>query len=234
MLPIIPQVGVSGRGWGFSRRLFTGDFPRLFLPFSPLLTFSPWRRRDLCVLMSASWHTRTPTEGNPIVFFDVSMGGQPLGRVKMELFADVAPRTCENFRQFCTGDHRDRHTKQPIGYKGCSFHRCIKGFMLQGGDFVKGDGTGCVSIYGSSFADETFVGKHTGAGLLSMANSGPNSNGCQFFITCAPCEWLDGKHVVFGRVVGDGMLTVRRMESVPTGAGNRPNASLHITECGEM
>ena len=73
--------------------------------------------------MSASWHTRTPTEGNPIVFFDVSMGGQPLGRVKMELFADVAPRTCENFRQFCTGDHRDRHTKQPIGYKGCSFHR---------------------------------------------------------------------------------------------------------------
>ena len=165
---------------------------------------------------------------------DVAMGGQPLGRVKMELFADVAPRTCENFRQFCTGEYRDKHSKAPVGYKGATFHRVIKGFMIQGGDFVKGDGTGCQSIYGARFDDENFVAKHTGAGLLSMANSGPNSNGCQFFITCAACEWLDGKHVVFGRVVGDGMLAVRRIESMPTGPGNRPNMSLHVTECGEM
>ena len=186
--------------------------------------------------MSASWHTRTPTEGNPIVFFDVSMGGQPLGRVKMELFADVAPRTCENFRQFCTGDHRDRHTKQPIGYKGCSFHRCIKGFMLQGGDFVKGDGTGCVSIYGSSFADETFVGKHTGAGLLSMANSGPNSNGCQFFITCGPAPWLDDKHVCFGKVLDDeSMKVVRAVEACRVSSSRKkPEIDITITECGEL
>ena len=106
--------------------------------------------------------------------------------------------------------------------------------MIQGGDFIKGDGTGALSIYGSRFADENFQGSHTGAGLLSMANSGANSNGCQFFITCAKCDWLDSKHVVFGRVIGDGMLIVRKLESVTTGQNNKPKFPCVITECGEM
>eukprot|EP00887_Chlorella_sp_A99_P004154 scaffold23.g4154.t1 len=178
------------------------------------------------------WHVRAPNPANPVVFFDVAIGGVSAGRIKMELFADVAPKTAENFRQLCTGEFRKNG--MPVGYKGAHFHRIIKGFMLQGGDFVKGDGTGCLSIYGSRFDDENFVGRHTGPGLLSMANSGKNSNGCQFFITCANTEWLDGKHVVFGRVLGDGMLTVRKLEAVQTGQNNRPKLSCTITECGEM
>ena len=96
------------------------------------------------------------------------------------------------------------------------------------------DGTGSMSIYGSRFADENFTARHTGPGLLSMANSGPGTNGCQFFITCAKTEWLDGKHVVFGRVLGDSMLTIRKMENVATGPNNKPRIKIHITECGEM
>ena len=106
--------------------------------------------------------------------------------------------------------------------------------MVQGGDFLKGDGTGCISIYGSKFADENFVLRHTGPGLLSMANSGPDSNGCQFFITCAKTEWLDGKHVVFGRVLGDGLLTLRKLENVATGANNKPRLACVVAQCGEM
>ncbi|KAJ3566430.1 hypothetical protein NP233_g7010 [Leucocoprinus birnbaumii] len=103
----------------------------------------------------------------------------------------------------------------------------------KGGDFLKGDGTGSFSIYGEKFPDENFIEKHTGPGLLSMANSGPNSNGCQFFVTTAKCDFLDGKHVVFGRVL-DGMLTLRKIENVPTGPNNRPKLVVKITECGEM
>lgn len=151
----------------------------------------------------------------------------------MELFADVVPKTAENLRQLCTGEFRKNG--EPVGYKHCAFHRIIKGFMAQGGDFLKGDGTGCVSIYGSRFADENFEGKHTGPGLLSMANSGPDSNGCQFFITLGKAEWLDGKHVVFGRVLGDGMLVIRKLEAVPVaGAGSKPKLPCVITQCGEM
>ena len=178
------------------------------------------------------WHARAPNPANPVVFFDVTIGGVEAGRVKMELFADVCPRTAENFRQFCTGEHKKG--LEPQGYKGAEFHRVIKDFMIQGGDFLKGNGTGCVSIYGSKFADENFVGRHTGPGLLSMANSGPNSNGCQFFITCAKTEWLDHKHVVFGRVLGDGLLVVRKLEHVACGANNKPKLSCKIAQCGEM
>mmetsp|Transcript_19964 Transcript_19964/g.35925 ORF Transcript_19964/g.35925 Transcript_19964/m.35925 type:complete len:186 (-) Transcript_19964:357-914(-) len=179
------------------------------------------------------WHLRPPNLNNPIVFFDINIGDSPAGRIKMELFADVCPKTAENFRQFCTGEYRKNGL--PIGYKGCSFHRIIKDFMIQGGDFIKGNGTGCQSIYGTRFHDETFVGKHTGPGLLSMANSGPNTNGCQFFITCAKTDWLDGKHVVFGRVLGDGLLTVRKLENVVCDkTSGRPRLSCIIKECGEM
>ncbi|RWW17057.1 hypothetical protein GW17_00019029 [Ensete ventricosum] len=152
-----------------------------------------------------------------------------------------------------------RKANLPIGYKGCQFHRIIKDFMIQAGDFLKGDGSGCVSIYGSKFEDENFIAKHTGPGLLSMANSGANSNGCQvkflifnhflfgflclqFFITCAKCDWLDNKHVVFGvifcsplqRVLGEGLLVVRKIENVATGPNNRPKLACLISECGEM
>ena len=183
--------------------------------------------------MPTTWHDRAPTPANPIVFFDVSIGGAHVGRVKFELFADVAPRTAENFRQMCTGEFRTREGT-PRGYKGCGFHRVIKDFMIQGGDFVNGDGTGCVSIYGSKFDDEAFVGRHTGPGLLSSANSGANTNGCQFFVTCAKTEGLDDKHVVFGRVLGDGMLVIRKIENVATGGGTKPKLTCVIEECGEM
>ncbi|KAI8834855.1 cyclophilin-like domain-containing protein [Chytridium lagenaria] len=168
---------------------------------------------------------------NPIVFFDISIGGQPVGRMKMELFKDVVPRTAENFRQLCTGEYRRNNV--PQGFKNCQFHRIIKDFMVQGGDFLKGDGTGCMSIYGDKFEDESFQLKHSSPGLLSMANSGPHTNGCQFFITCAKADFLDGKHVVFGRLV-DGLLTLRKIENVPTGPNNKPKIPVMITECGEM
>nr|KAJ0224742.1 hypothetical protein LSAT_V11C100045460 [Lactuca sativa] len=185
------------------------------------------------------WHQRPPNARNPIVFFDVTIGSIPAGRIKMELFADIVPKTAENFRQFCTGEYRQvtssiEKSGLPVGYKGCQFHRIIKDFMIQAGDFLKGDGSGCVSIYGSKFEDENFIAKHTGPGLLSMANSGPNSNGCQFFLTCAKCDWLDNKHVVFGRVLGDGLLVVRKIENVATGPNNRPKLPCIIAECGEM
>ncbi|XP_043532285.1 peptidyl-prolyl cis-trans isomerase H isoform X2 [Chiloscyllium plagiosum] len=149
---------------------------------------------------------------NPVVFFDITIGGQEVGRMKIELFADVVPRVAENVRQFCTGEFRKDGV--PIGYKGSTFHRIIKDFMIQGGDFVNGDGTGVCSIYRGPFADENFKLKHNAPGLLSMANSGPNTNGCQFFITCSKCDWLDGKHVVFGRII-DGLLVMRKIEIVP-------------------
>ena len=150
----------------------------------------------------------------------------------MELFTDKTPKTAENFRQLCTGEFKKGSV--PLGYKNSFFHRVVKGFMIQGGDFVRNNGTGRISIYGDSFADESFARKHTSEGLLSMANSGPNTNGCQFFITCAPCEWLDGKHVVFGRVI-DGMPIVHAIENVTvTQPTNRPKVDCKITECGQL
>ncbi|KIJ70360.1 hypothetical protein HYDPIDRAFT_105069 [Hydnomerulius pinastri MD-312] len=166
----------------------------------------------------------------PIVFMDVNIGETPAGRIKMELFSDIVPKTAENFRQLCTGECR--RDARPQGYKNATFHR-VPNFMCQGGDFLNGDGTGSFSIYGKNFPDENFQEKHTGPGLLSMANSGVNTNGCQFFITTAKCDFLDGKHVVFGKVI-DGMLTLRKIENVPTGPNNRPKLVVKITECGEM
>jgi len=169
---------------------------------------------------------------NPIVFFDIAIGSTVAGRIKFELFADVVPKTAENFRQMCTGEYRK--DGKPIGYKGATFHRIIKDFMVQGGDFVNGDGTGITSIYaGRPFADENFKKKHDSAGILSMANSGKDTNGCQFFITCAKCDFLDGKHVVFGKII-DGHLVLRKIENVPVGPNNKPKIPVTITECGEM
>ncbi|KAK4629340.1 Peptidyl-prolyl cis-trans isomerase H [Fulvia fulva] len=169
---------------------------------------------------------------NPVVFFDVTLGGEPLGRIKMELFADVTPKTAENFRQFCTGETKN-HLGRPQGYKGSKFHRVIRDFMLQGGDFLNGDGTGSATIYGTkSFADENFNLRHDQPGLLSMANSGPNTNGSQFFITCTATPHLNNKHVVFGKVV-EGLDVVRKIENVRT-TREKPNQDVVIAQCGEM
>ncbi|XP_067658664.1 peptidyl-prolyl cis-trans isomerase H-like [Haliotis asinina] len=168
---------------------------------------------------------------NPIVFFDIQIGGTDAGRITFELFADTVPRTAENFRQFCTGEYR--RDGVPIGYKNTTFHRVIKDFMIQGGDFVKGDGTGLMSIYGGAYADENFKLRHDTAGILSMANSGKDTNGCQFFITCSKCDFLDGKHVVFGKIV-DGHLVMRKIENVPTGPNNKPKLPITVSQCGEM
>jgi len=182
----------------------------------------------------ATWaqiHSQLRHPDNPVVFFDITIGNTEIGRMKFELYADVVPKTAENFRQFCTGEYKKDGV--PIGYKGATFHRVIKDFMIQGGDFVQGDGTGVMSIYGGRFADENFTIKHNFPGLLSMANSGKDSNGCQFFITCAPCDFLDGKHVVFGRIL-DGLLVMRKIENVPVGPNNRPKIPVIISQSGQL
>ncbi|XP_043113195.1 peptidyl-prolyl cis-trans isomerase D [Puntigrus tetrazona] len=169
---------------------------------------------------------------NPRVFFDVDIGGERVGRVVFELFADVVPKTADNFRALCTGEKGiGKSTGKPLHFKGCPFHRIIKKFMVQGGDFSNQNGTGGESIYGDKFEDENFYYKHDVEGLLSMANAGPNTNGSQFFITTVPTPHLDGKHVVFGQVL-KGMGVVKMLEGMETNDDN-PVKPCVIGECGE-
>ncbi|KAJ2819208.1 peptidyl-prolyl cis-trans isomerase cpr6 [Coemansia erecta] len=170
---------------------------------------------------------------NPRVFFDITIGGSPAGRVVMELYKDKVPKTAENFRALCTGEKGKGQSGKPLSYKGSTFHRVIPQFMIQGGDFTAGNGTGGESIYGEKFADEAFPYKHDRPYLLSMANAGPNTNGSQFFVTTVNTPHLDGKHVVFGQVL-KGRYVVKAIEGTKTGASDVPVAPVVIANCGEL
>ncbi|KAF7967504.1 hypothetical protein HWV62_41410 [Athelia sp. TMB] len=171
------------------------------------------------------------TADRPITYFDITIGGKPIGRIVFQLYADLVPRTAENFRALCTGEKGIGKAGKKLAFEGSGFHRVIKGFMCQGGDFTAGNGTGGESIYGEKFEDEAFPVKHTKPFLLSMANAGPNTNGSQFFITVSATPHLDNKHVVFGEVIR-GKSVVRQIENFPTANGDVPTEPIVIAKAG--
>jgi len=176
------------------------------------------------------------SENNPRVFFDIEIGGKKIGRIQMELFSTITPKTAENFRALCTGEKGGGKSGMDLHYKGSSFHRVMPDFMCQGGDFTRHNGTGGESIYGEKFDDEWYDNElfitHNSPGLLSMANSGKNTNGSQFFLTTKRCKWLDCRHVVFGQVE-EGYDVVKAIEKVGSADGSTSDKVI-IVDCGEL
>lgn len=194
----------------------------------PLLAAAPAARNEVEAPINPPKSDYVKPEGpnvaTDVVWFDMEIEGQSIGRIEIALFGDTVPKTVKNFIQLATGENG-------FGFKNSKFHRIIPKFMIQGGDFTRGDGTGGKSIYGEKFQDENFILKHYGAGWVSMANAGPDTNGSQFFITTIKTDWLNGKHVVFGKVVA-GMDVVRKCEHTPTGARNKPSGEVKIADSG--
>ena len=166
------------------------------------------------------------------VFFDIEIGGTPAGRITMDLAANT-PICSDNFRALCTGEKGVGTSGKPLHFKGSAYHRIIADFMAQGGDFTAGNGTGGESIYGPNFNDENFINKHTGRGILSMANAGPNTNGSQFFLCFVATPHLNGAHTVFGQVTG-GLEVLDKMEQTPCDRNDKPKKAIVIANCGQL